>query len=135
MPRTLREIVSERAQGHCEYCQLSPAMVSSPFQLDHVRAEKHHGPTALANLAWACFRCNSYKGPNVAGYDPDTESLDRLFNPRIDDWDEHYFWDGPLLVGQTAIGRTTIEVLRINLDDRVLHRQSLIEAGLFPAKT
>lgn len=103
-----------------------------PFQVDHVRAEHHHGATVLSNLAWACLPCNAYKGPNIAGYDPKFPKLQRLFNPRLDDWNEQFAWDGPVLIGTSPIGRTTIDVLRINADDRVLHRQLLLEAGLFP---
>jgi hypothetical protein len=104
-----------------------------PFQIDHVRARKHAGPSGLTNLALSCLPCNAYKGPNVAGYDPELNKLQRLFNPRLDDWDDHFEWDGALLVGTTSIGRTTIDVLRINAPDRVAHRQLLIEAGVFPA--
>ena len=35
-------------------------------------------------------------------------------------------------IGRTAIGRTTIDVLLINLELRVTHRQLLLDAGLFP---
>jgi hypothetical protein len=37
-----------------------------------------------------------------------------------------------VLVGRTAVGRTTISVLRINLPDRVRLRRELIEEGVFP---
>ena len=40
-----------------------------------------------------------------------------LFNPRRQKWDRHFRWDGPLLVGRTAIGRTTIRVLQINCEE------------------
>ena len=103
-----------------------------PFQIDHVRARKHRGTSGLNNVALSCLPCNAYKGPNVAGYDPQLNRLQRLFNPRLDDWHDHFEWDGLVLVGTTAIGRTTIEVLRINAADRVAHRLLLIEAGVFP---
>jgi hypothetical protein len=50
-------------------------------------------------------------------------------------WHRHFRWDGPLLIGRTAIGRTTIHVLSINLDIRVAQRQLLIEIGEFPPAT
>ena len=31
-------------------------------------AEKHGGLTVPDNLALSCERCNSHKGPNIAGY-------------------------------------------------------------------
>lgn len=130
MAKSRREQVWERAQGCCEYCQLPQAATVTPHEVDHIRSQKHHGPSALGNLALACFYCNSYKGSNVAGYDPVTDRLQPLFDPRQHVWSEHFAWHGAELVGQTPIGRTTIEVLRINLPERVEHRRRLIEAGL-----
>ena len=104
-----------------------------PFQLDHIRAQKHAGPTTAANLALCCLPCNSYKGANVAGYDPESDELQPLFNPRHDEWEEHFAWDGPVLSGKTPIGRATIAVLRINLRERIEHRRLLIEAGRLPS--
>ena len=66
----------------------------------------------------------------MAGYDPETDRLFPLFNPRHDVWSEHFAWDGPTLVGLTPIGRTTISVLRINQPERVEHRRLLVAAEL-----
>ncbi|MCI0462674.1 MAG: HNH endonuclease [Gemmataceae bacterium] len=132
MDEALRQLVWERAQDACEYCHIPQRFDVLPFQVDHVIAEKHHGPTHADNLALSCYNCNSYKGPNIAGIDPDTGTLTRLFHPRQDNWDEHFAWIGPELVGLTAIGRTTIDVLSINLPERAEHRRLLLAAGLFP---
>ncbi len=128
----LRQKVAERAKHCCEYCRLPEAWTSLPFQQDHVIAEKHEGETSLANLAYACLHCNSFKGPNIAGCDSHTGDVVRLFNPRRDRWDEHFEWGGPMMVARTAIGRVTIAVLRINLPYRVAARASLIDEGLLP---
>ena len=53
-----------------------------------------------------------------------------LFNPRRDAWDEHFHWQDALLAGQTASGRATIDVLRINSSERVAVREILNRAGL-----
>ena len=103
-----------------------------PFQLDHIRAQKHRGPTTTGNLALACLPCNTYKGPNIAGIDPVTDSLVPLFNPRTDDWNEHFRWRGERLVGKTAVARATIEVLEINSRERMEHRRLLTKARVFP---
>jgi hypothetical protein len=132
MAASYRNRVWERAGGCCEYCQMPQELDLLPFQLDHIRALKHSGPTTAANLALACLPCNSHKGPNVAGYDPGTDDLRPLFNPRRDRWKEHFEWDGPILFGKTPTGRATIDVLRINLAERMEHRQLLINSGLFP---
>lgn len=132
MDRLLREHVWRRAESCCEYCQMPQSCIDASHEVDHVIAEKHHGPTVLENLALACFHCNNHKGPNIAGVDPTTGRVTRLFHPRNDRWDEHFRWDGPLLIGLTPVGRATIDVLAINLHDRVLHRMMLIEEGVFP---
>ena len=127
MPRSRKEQVWERANGCCEYCQMPQKFDVHPFQLDHVRAQKHRGESTVSNLALACFACNVYKSSNAAGFDPKTEKLHPLFNPRKESWNRHFKWSGPLLKGKTAKGRTTIDVLRINLDERVELRHLLLE--------
>ncbi|MCP5559651.1 MAG: HNH endonuclease [Verrucomicrobiaceae bacterium] len=101
-----------------------------PFQIDHVVAEKHGGNDDPANLAWACYRCNTHKGPNLAGMAGQPPKLCRLFNPRTDQWDEHFRWSGPTLLGKTPIGKATISVLCINRVDSTLLRRSLIAEGI-----
>jgi hypothetical protein len=132
MDDTLRELVWERADDCCEYCRIPQRFDTLPFQVDHVIAVKHHGLTTAENLALSCFNCNAYKGPNIAGLDPDTGLLTRLFHPRTDDWVNHFRWRGPVLEGRTPVGRVTIDVLAINLPERVEYRRLLLAAGLFP---
>ena len=57
--------------------------------------------------------------------------MTRLYNPRADLWTEHFRWNGALLVGTTAIGQTTIDVLEINYPEGVRLRRLLIELGAF----
>lgn len=132
MAKFKRNLVWLRAKGRCEYCQLSQVHSILPHEIDHVRAKKHRGLHTMENTCIACAHCNGSKGANAAGYDPETDELVALFNPRIDDWSEHFFWDGALLVGKTAVARATVEVLRINDPTSVDQRVFLIKAGLFP---
>jgi len=104
------------------------------FEIDHVTPEKLHGPTILDNLALACFACNNHKGPNIAGIDPETTSRTFLFNPRTDQWDEHFTWQHEnvgQLVGRTPEGRATIDLLQLNAAHRLAHRAHLIREGIF----
>lgn len=130
MGATLRQQVTDRAGGRCEYCRMPHQYDVRPFQLDHIRAQKHRGETDLANLAFCCLPCNAYKGSNIAGYDPVSGELVALFNPRRDDWAEHFEWEGATLAGKTAVARATIDVLRINAPERTEHRQLLIDAEI-----
>ena len=132
MRPNLRQLVWERAQSCCEYCRLPQAHDPRPFHLDHIRPQKHDGPTVSENLALSCAACSLYKGPNPAGYDPETDKIYPLFNPRSQSWDEHFEWNLGTLQGKTPVGRTTIHVLRINEPQRVQHRELLVELGVFP---
>ena len=132
MAKSRRQRVIARAGNSCEYCQMPQGCTTLPHEVDHIRSQKLHGPTAMENLCLACAQCNSSKGTLASGYDPVTDDMVRLFNPRVDEWDEHFDWDGPLLVGKTATGRTTIDVLNINAPLRVEHRRLLIESKRFP---
>jgi hypothetical protein len=132
MDSALERLVWQRAKATCEYCRLHQAFDLLPFEIDHIIAVKHDGPTAENNLALACFACNSYKGPNIAGRDPRTGAIVRLFHPRRHKWGRHFRWVGPVLVGRTPIGRATVAVLRINLPTRIALRQDLIDEGKFP---
>ena len=131
MKTGLRIQVRHRAAGRCEYCQTPDWVTELPHEVDHIRAVKHDGPTELANLSWACARCNDFKGSDVSSYIPGTDRLVRLFNPRIDVWDDHFVWDGAILRGLTEIAQATIALLRLNADGRVNVRRALMDDGLF----
>ena len=127
----LLRLVWARAKNRCEYCQMPEQYHPLPFCVDHIIAQKHHGPTVESNLALACYSCNSFKGPIIAGIDPETKVLAPLFNPRLMRWDDHFAWDGPTLLGRTPTARVTIDVLNINLPDRIEHRHLLLQEGIF----
>ena len=133
MDRALEVLVWRRADGRCEYCQLSHEHDELSFEIDHIIAKKHRGPTRASNLCLACFACNNHKGSNISGIDTKTRVIVPLFNPRRHKWSKHFRWDGPILVGLTPTGRATIAVLEINLDYRVDLRQGLIDEGISPA--
>jgi hypothetical protein len=124
------ELVTVRAIGCCEYCLFPETSSELPFHVDHIIAQKHSGPTEPGNLAWACFSCNLHKGPNIAGLDPVTAALTRLFHPRQDIWAEHFEWQGSWLRGKSAVGRTTIAVLEINHPDMIAVRDALADEKL-----
>ncbi len=127
MNRVLEREVWERAHSRCEYCRVSQEHDALSFEIDHIVAIKHRGPTDAENLALACFACNHHKGPNIAGIDPDTGEVTRLYHPRRDRWDEHFAWQGPLLTGRTPVGRATVAVLEMNVAHRVALRQQLLD--------
>jgi hypothetical protein len=54
-----------------------------------------------------------------------------LFNPRVESWEAHITWEGPMLRGKTPIGAATLELLRINQTERVHHRRLLMQLGMW----
>ena len=133
MDAALRELVWEQARGRCAYCRLHQS--DADFQtlhVEHIIAEQHEGGDELQNLCLACAECNLAKGPNLAGYLGG--KIVPLFHPRRQSWKRRFYWQGPVLVGKTHIGRATIRVLNINDAGRSAVRESLIEEGRFPAE-
>jgi hypothetical protein len=129
-PRLVKE-VWRRANSRCEYCGIPFPDYKLPFQIDHIVARQHGGSSELANLALCCLHCNRHKGPNIAGRDPATDEVQRLFHPRRDLWLEHFQLDGAVLVGLTAIGRVTVQVLAMNEPEFIAAREALLREGIW----
>src|SRR5579859_1199916 len=134
MDASLIELVWSRAGRACEYCLMPQVYYPVPYQIDHIIAKQHDGPTVAENLALACLHCNSYKGPNIAGRDKATKKLTPLFNPRRHRWARHFRWHGPHLIGRTPIGRVTVAVLNMNGEFLIRLREELIMDALFPPR-
>jgi len=54
----------------------------------------------------------------------------RLFHPRQDRWENHFFREGARIVGKTATGRTTVWLLEMNTGERLRWREMLAQLGL-----
>ena len=132
VPAALRRLVRQRANRRCEYCLFHEEDTLFPHQVDHVVAQKHRGQTHEENLVWACFACNKFKGSDLSSIDFETGRLVRLFNPRKDQWSDHFRLEGARIVPVTAKGRVTEYLLQFNLPKFVQARQLLILAGRYP---
>jgi HNH endonuclease len=65
IPQALRQLVAERAEFACEYCQTAELIVGGPFHVEHIRPVKLGGLTVADNLAYACARCNLSKAARI----------------------------------------------------------------------
>jgi 5-methylcytosine-specific restriction endonuclease McrA len=126
IPAALRAVVAQRAQGLCEYCLIPADVVFAPHEPDHIIAEQHGGQTTEENLAFACWRCNRYKGTNIASIDPETGNREFLFHPRRDHWSDHFKVQDARIDGATPVGRATAALLRFNSRDRLKLRERLL---------
>lgn len=129
IPLYLRTEVAKRAGFRCEYCLLPEPYAIYPFEVDHIIAVKHGGKTVSDNLAYSCIRCNRMKGTDLTTLSKDSDEIIRLFNPRIDIWDEHFEVVEGAIYGRTDIGRATTQLLTFNTPERIIGRKLLIEAG------
>lgn len=130
IPEKVRQRVVSRAGSRCEYCCIHSDDLFLSFEIDHIIPVKHGGSNDLDNLALACPHCNQHKGSDFATI-LDNEIV-RLFNPRTDNWDEHYQVANGLIVSHTKIGTASIKIFRFNHPDLVILRQLLIQLGRYP---
>lgn len=128
MDGALRAFVWERAGGRCEYCRLHQEEYEfQTFHVEHIIAKQHGGADDSDNLCLACSQCNWAKGPNVAGLIEG--KLVALFNPRKQNWNRHFQWEGTTLVGRTKSGIVTVQVLDMNSASQILLRENLLFEG------
>lgn len=116
-------------------------MAGASFQLEHIRprvAFPTNDPAMHdeSNLAWSCSNCNRAKWDQVRGIDPRDGSFQRLFNPRIDAWDDcFYALRSGQILGKNPIGRATVEALRFNANpDAVQSRAEHFELKIWPSQ-
>ena len=124
MDDRLRQLVRRRAKNRCEYCQIHQDHEPLSFHIEHIIPRRHGGKDVSNNLALACHHCNLSKGTNLSGLDPRNGKLTRLYHPRLDDWEDHFIKRDGEIAGRSAVGRTTVNVLRMNEDGRVQLRDS-----------
>ena len=114
IPSSLRQLVIQRAKDRCEYCCLSQVGQAATFHIDHIIPVMAGGATTSDNLALACVSCSLRKSARQTVKDPETKKEVSIFNPRQQVWQENFRWDEVRIVGLTATGRGTVEVLKMN---------------------
>jgi len=136
IPKALRSRVAEQARYCCGYCLSSERIVGAPMEIDHLIPESLGGLTEEENLWLACSLCNDHKGDRIAALDPETGESVRLFNPRYQDWNEHFAWNetSDRIVGLTSTGRATVLALNLNRPSLVCARQLWTVAGWHPPR-
>jgi 5-methylcytosine-specific restriction endonuclease McrA len=68
MDESLAREVRQRAGHRCEYCLVPEAFYQTPFEIDHIIARQHGGPTVLSNLALSCLHDNGTRVPTLRGW-------------------------------------------------------------------
>ena len=108
--------IRQRAHFLCEYCHASEQWQYVAFTIEHIIPLAKNGTDTLDNLALACFHCNRKKSTRTTAIDPQFDTEVPLFNPRRENWSDHFIWsaDGLFIIGLTPVGRTTVTALALN---------------------
>lgn len=130
----LKKVVAERAQGCCEYCRSQARFAIQPFSIEHIILRSQGGKTTLENLALSCQGCNNHKYNKIEGRDPVSGDIVPLYNPRQQQWSDHFGWNDnfTLIIGLTPTGRTTVEALQLNREGVVNLRRILYAMAEHP---
>ncbi|HBY76287.1 MAG TPA: hypothetical protein DEG47_04605, partial [Cyanobacteria bacterium UBA11148] len=92
--------------------------------------KRSNGETNADNLAFTCWRYNRHNGTDLGSFDPQTERFSFLFNPRTQQWMEHFIFQDLTIVGLTAEGCTTVRLLQLNNQERIAERQRIRDRAI-----
>jgi hypothetical protein len=126
-------LVARRAGHLCEYCRAPEAVFNLPFEVEHIKPLSQGGDDSENNLALSCRSCNLYKSNAISGFDEERQNQIRLFNPRLDVWNEHFAINhqSSEIESLSAIGRVTVSRLRMNGNAQIAARIQWLKLGLF----
>lgn len=132
----IRARVRAQAGDRCGYCLSLQKYVLGILEIDHIIPKAVGGSDDEENLWLACSLCNNYKGTQTYGFDLVTKTNIQLFNPRIQQWSEHFIWneEGTEIIGITACGRVTVVALKLNNNIAITVRRQWVSAGWHPPK-
>jgi HNH endonuclease len=124
--------VISRAGNRCEYCRILDYLVGFSYHIEHIIGKQHGGTDTLSNLAYACSYCNWKKGLNISTILFLGGALIPLFNPRTQNWFDHFEVKRGEILPLTPVGEATIKLLDLNLAARVDARFEMMLAGCYP---
>ncbi|MEL6554964.1 MAG: HNH endonuclease signature motif containing protein [Cyanobacteria bacterium J06621_11] len=127
-------VVSKRAGYRCEYCRAPEIVFNFPFEVEHIIPIARKGKTDESNLALACRSCNLRKGIRIGGNITASPHEIQFFHPRKQIWSEHFKVDveSGQIVGETLIGKVTVQYLSMNASAQIAARKIWIHWSLFP---
>ncbi len=104
------------------------------MHIEHIIPLVADGASTEDNLWLACPLCNGHKATQTDHLDSVTGESVPLFNPRQQNWVEHFRWsqDGTEIIGQTACGRATVIALKLNNQHLVRARRRWVAVGWHP---
>jgi hypothetical protein len=126
--------VRNTAKNRCGYCLLPQEILMGKLEIEHIVPIAKGGTDEEENLWLSCRDCNSYKSSKIKGFDEETQQEVKLYNPRKQNWNEHFDFDESktIINGKTTCGRATVNALRMNEEQAVKARMIWVKAGWYP---
>lgn len=120
----------------CGYCRTAEYLTVSTFEFEHIIPRSAGGETVFENLCLSCPSCNRYKATRQTAIDPNTQEEVKLFHPQQQSWKDHFTWneDATEIIGLTAVGRSTINALKMNRSQLIRVRKMWVKMGEHPPK-
>ena len=134
VPDSIRKRVRQQAKFRCGYCRVEEQRVYAPMEVEHIQPIAIGGADDEENLWLACPWCNTYKGTKTHSFDPLSEQHVSLFNPRQQNWSEHFERDEDraTILGLTPCGRATVIAFRFNESHVLELRRGFVRVGWYP---
>ncbi|MGI8669239.1 MAG: HNH endonuclease [Aridibacter sp.] len=128
--------IRQLAKNRCGYCLSQQEYVWDILEIDHIIPLTKGGKDDEENLWLICSTCNNSKYNKIEGFDLKTKQNAPLFNPRLQNWHEHFKWSkaASKIIGKTKIGRATISALNLNRERFIKVRKNWVFAGWHPPK-
>ncbi len=116
IPKSLKDEIDRNDRRYCSDCLTSETNSGIPLTYDHILPRSKGGENIVSNVCLACYTCNQFKSDTTDASDPLTGQTVGLFNPRAQNWTEHFSWtlDFTKIQGLTAVGRATTVTLKMN---------------------
>ncbi len=132
----LKTKIRRQAKNRCGYCLTPQEIISMVFEMGHLRPIADGGTDDEENLWLACRNCNGFKHAKTKAIDAITKTEVSLFNPRTQNWHEHFEFsqDKTEIIGKTPCGRATVIALRLNYEQAVNARKVWVKFDLYPPK-
>lgn len=128
-----KEIRSE-AKNRCGFCLGEQKYILAWLEIEHILPKAKGGKTIKENLWLACRFCNTFKTSQTHRRDPKTKERVAIFNPRTQNWTEHFKFNRNKaeIMGKTPCGRATVIALQINNELAVDTRKNWVSVGWYP---
>lgn len=136
LPKPLDKEIRSEARDRCGYCLGEQKYILAWLEIEHILPRAKGGTSEKENLWLACPFCNNFKGSQTQGLDPTTKRKVALFNPRQQNWKDHFEFgsDKTTIIGKTMCGRATVNALQLNYELAFETRKHWVSVDWYPPK-